>query len=103
MSDLQGQRSEVRKAYTTGSAPEERNMNEVVSLGKIIIFIGVAVVIFGAIVLLLARVTGGKGAPLPGDIVIRRDNIAIYFPIVTMLVASIILTLLAWIVAAFRR
>jgi len=78
-------------------------MNEVASLGKIIIFIGVAVVIFGAIILLLAQVTGGKGAPLPGDIAIRRDHITVYFPIVTMLVVSIILTLLAWIIAAVRR
>lgn len=78
-------------------------MNEVASLGKIIIFIGVAIVIFGVVVLLLARVTGGRGAPLPGDIAIRRDNVTIYFPIVTMLVVSIILTLLAWIIAAARR
>ncbi|HUV03793.1 MAG TPA: DUF2905 domain-containing protein [Armatimonadota bacterium] len=78
-------------------------MNEIASLGKIIIFVGLAVVILGAIVLLLARLTGGKGTLLPGDIVIRRDNVTIYFPIVTMLVVSIILTLLAWIVVTFRR
>ena len=37
---------------------------------------------------------------LPGDIVIERENFRFYFPIVTSIVISIILTLLA---ALFRR
>ncbi len=73
------------------------------SLGKIIIFVGVVIVIFGAIVLLLSRLTGWKGAPLPGDIVIRREHVTIYFPIVTSIVISVVLTLLLWMILAFRR
>lgn len=37
---------------------------------------------------------------LPGDIVIERENFRFYFPIVTSIVISLILTLLA---ALFRR
>jgi Protein of unknown function (DUF2905) len=37
---------------------------------------------------------------LPGDIVINRPGLHIYFPIVTCLVISVILTLLFWI---FRK
>ena len=78
-------------------------MGEAASLGKIIIGIGIAIIIFGAIVLLFSRFTGGKGAPLPGDIVIHRDGVTIYFPIVTMLVISIILTILMRILAWIRK
>jgi formate hydrogenlyase subunit 3/multisubunit Na+/H+ antiporter MnhD subunit len=78
-------------------------MDGIASLGKIIILIGIVIVIFGAVVLVLSYFTRGRGAPLPGDIVIRRDNITIYFPIITSLVISIILTLVLWIVFAYRR
>ncbi len=54
---------------------------------------GVAILLFvvGALVYLFGRVTGGF---LPGDIVIRRENFTLVFPIVTMAVVSIVLTLL---------
>jgi len=78
-------------------------MDGIASFGKAIILIGIVIVIFGAVILLLSRVTGGRGAPLPGDIVIRKDHVTIYFPIITMLVISVILTVVMWLVAAFRR
>lgn len=37
---------------------------------------------------------------LPGDIIIRRENFSFYFPIVTSLLLSIVLSALFWI---FRR
>ncbi len=33
---------------------------------------------------------------LPGDIVIERDNFRFYFPITSMLLISLLLTLLLW-------
>lgn len=78
-------------------------MDGIASIGKTLIFVGVAIIIFGAVVLLLAKLTGGRGALLPGDIVIRRDHTVIYIPIITSIVISIILTLLLWLIAAFRR
>jgi len=54
---------------------------------------GVAVLLFvvGLLVYLFGRATGGF---LPGDIVVRRENFTLVFPIVTMAVVSIVLTLL---------
>lgn len=78
-------------------------MDNVTSLAKIIIFIGVMVAIFGLAMLLFSRLTGGRGAPLPGDIVVHRRNITIYFPIITSIVISVILTLLLWMISALRR
>lgn len=46
----------------------------------------------GAAVYLLGRAGGGF---LPGDIVVRRGNFTLLFPIVTMLVVSIVLTVVA--------
>jgi hypothetical protein len=37
---------------------------------------------------------------LPGDIVIQRDNFTFYFPLVTCLVVSVVLSIILW---AFNR
>jgi len=59
-------------------------------IGKTIILMGVAFIIIGAIVLYAGKLPGiGK---LPGDIVIKRENFTLYFPIVTSLIISLILS-----------
>lgn len=40
---------------------------------------------------------------LPGDIVIERENLRVYFPIVTMIVISIVLSLILSIGSRFFR
>lgn len=67
------------------------------SLAKTLFVVGLLLVALGALVWLLGRAGGGF---LPGDIVVERKNTRIYIPIVTCLVASVVLTLLAWL---FRR
>jgi hypothetical protein len=59
-----------------------------------------ALIIIGAVLLLaglawpwLSRLGLGR---LPGDIVIERDHVRFYFPIVTSLVISLILSLILW-------
>ncbi len=62
------------------------------SLGKFLITLGVTLIVIGALFLFLGRVPWfGR---LPGDIAIRRGNVTFYFPVVTMLILSIILTIL---------
>jgi len=59
--------------------------------------------IIAGIVLLAAGLLLKAGLPLgrlPGDIVIRRGNSAFYFPIVTCIVVSVVLSILA---ALLRR
>ena len=68
------------------------------SFGRMLMFAGAAMMILGALLSLGARVPWlGR---LPGDIVIERPNFRFYFPIVTSILISIILSLIA---AAFRR
>ncbi len=68
-------------------------------LGKTLILIGVVLIVIGAIVLLLERFGLHLGR-LPGDIVWRRGNTTVYFPIVTSLLLSVLLTIIFLI---FRR
>jgi hypothetical protein len=62
-------------------------------LGKVLVALGVLLVVVGGLVWLL----GKAGLPLgrlPGDIHIQRDGASCYFPIVTMIVLSVLLTIL---------
>ena len=63
------------------------------SWGKYIIFIGVAVVIIGIVVYFLGDKLHWIGR-LPGDIRVQRDNFRFYFPITTMILLSLLLTLI---------
>lgn len=67
------------------------------SLGKSLVVLGLLIAACGAVVWLLGRHGGGL---LPGDIVIERKNVRFYFPVVTCIVISVVLSLLAWL---FRR
>ena len=66
---------------------------------------GKFLVILGVVIVLLGLVFWGGFAPkwlgrLPGDIWIERGNSAFYFPIVTCVIISIVLSLL---LSIFRR
>jgi hypothetical protein len=66
-------------------------------LGKILITIGVILVIAGLIVYFAGNKLGWIGH-LPGDIRIEKENFRFYFPITTMILISVTLTLILWIV-----
>ena len=59
-------------------------------LGGIILLLGIALTAFGGL---------GLGR-LPGDLVYRRGNVTVYFPLMTSILLSIALSLLLWL---FRR
>lgn len=72
------------------------------SLGKALILVGGVVVLAGLLALGLGRLMGG-GRLLPGDIVIQRPGFTLLFPIVTSLVLSALLTVILWLLFAWRR
>ncbi len=61
------------------------------SFGRILLIAGGLIAATGILLLLVSRLGIGR---LPGDIFIQRGNFTFYFPLVTMLVISIILTIL---------
>lgn len=68
------------------------------SLGKMLLFFGGIMVVCGALLLLGGRLFGlGR---LPGDIFVQRGNFTFYFPIITCIILSILLTI---ILNLFRR
>src|SRR5581483_736228 len=67
------------------------------SVGRSLILIGVILVALGALITLGDRLPIKLGR-LPGDIVIRGKNSTFYFPIVTSLLVSIVLSLVLWLV-----
>lgn len=68
-------------------------------LAKLLIISGIILVVVGIILLGLDKFSLPLGK-LPGDIVIKRGNFTFYFPVVTCLILSILLSLIFFI---FRR
>ncbi len=68
-------------------------------LGRLLISAGLFLIGAGLLVLLAGRF-GIRLGHLPGDISIRGKNSAFYFPVVTCLLVSLLLSLVLWI---FRR
>lgn len=58
--------------------------------GKMLIVMGLLILLVGALLLLGGKIPGiGR---LPGDILIQRGNFTFYFPVVTAILLSIILS-----------
>jgi hypothetical protein len=69
------------------------------SIGRMLIALGVFLVVLGLIVTVGERLPLRLGR-LPGDIYLRSKHTTFYFPIVTCLLLSLVLSLVMWL---FRR
>jgi len=68
--------------------------------GKWVIGIGVIIILVGIIIYFFHDKLNWIGR-LPGDIRIEKENFRFYFPIVTMVLFSLIGTLIIWIIRKF--
>ena len=66
-------------------------------LGKILIFSGIILIIAGLLVYFAGNKLGWIGH-LPGDIRIVKENVRFYFPITTMILISVVLSVIVWLV-----
>jgi len=67
-------------------------MSPLGSLGKILIIFGAVIAGIGLIMILGDKIPWiGR---LPGDIIIKRDKFTFYFPLMTCIIISLLLTLL---------
>jgi ribose/xylose/arabinose/galactoside ABC-type transport system permease subunit len=63
-------------------------------LGKFLIVLGIIIIALGGLLLLSGKIPWvGR---LPGDIIIHRKNFTFYFPVVTSILLSLLLTLIFW-------
>ena len=66
------------------------------TIGRYLILFGGAIIVIGAVLMLIGRFPGLKIGRLPGDIYIERDGWRFYFPLMTSIILSIILSFVLW-------
>lgn len=71
-------------------------------LGKALLLLGGIIVVVGAALLLAGKLNLPLGR-LPGDIVYRGKNSVFYFPIVTCILVSVVLSLILWLFGRGHR
>lgn len=67
------------------------------NIRRVLIIIGALVLVAGIAWPWLSRLALGH---LPGDIVVKKGHVVFYFPIVTSIIVSAVVTLLLWL---FRK
>jgi uncharacterized membrane protein len=73
-----------------------------VEVGKNIIFLGIVIVIIGIILTFSDKLPFNLGR-LPGDIVYKKESLSFYFPITTLIIVSIVLSLILYLFGKFFR
>ena len=77
-------------------------MDPLRELGRALLILGAVSAIVGGLLYLGTRLPFRLGR-LPGDIIHRGEHTTFYFPIVTCLVISVVLSILFWLFSNFRR
>ena len=70
--------------------------------GKLLIGLGLLLLAVGIVLTLLGRTNLPLGR-LPGDIIYRGKNTTFYFPLVTSLLISVVLSLLLYFLGRWKR
>jgi hypothetical protein len=63
-------------------------------MARFLITLGLVILVIGLLWPYLSRLGLGR---LPGDIVIERENMTFYFPLMTCLLVSLLLSLVLWV------
>jgi hypothetical protein len=71
--------------------------------GKFLVIAGAVFVILGLLLMASSKFSFFGLGRLPGDITYKSKNVTFYFPIVTCLVLSGVLTLVLWLVSLLTR
>jgi hypothetical protein len=70
-------------------------------LGRALLLFGIVLSTVGLLVLWSPKVPWiGR---LPGDIAIRRDGFSFYFPLTSCLLASVVVSVVLWLISRFRQ
>ena len=77
-------------------------MDPLRDLGRLLLILGAVIAIVGALLYFGARLPFRLGR-LPGDIIHRGEHTTFYFPIVSCLVISFVLSVILWFFSNLRR
>jgi hypothetical protein len=64
-------------------------------MARFLIVLGLVILVIGLLWSYLSQIGLGR---LPGDIVIERENMTFYFPLMTCLLLSVLFSLVFWVV-----
>ena len=65
-------------------------------LGRSLLILGCIIAFAGAVLMFSGKLPWlGK---LPGDIYVKKENFAVFFPITTCILASLIISLILWLI-----
>jgi len=76
-------------------------MSDLSSLGKLVAMAGAALLVFGGLIWLAGRIPAL--GHLPGDIRLQRGNVSCFFPLTTMIIVSVLLTVILNIILRLLR
>ena len=78
------------------------NSGDMGDLGRMLVLLGGLLLVLGLVLILAGKVNLPIGR-MPGDIVVRGKNTTFYFPLMTSIVLSVLLSLVLWMVNRMRR
>jgi hypothetical protein len=64
-------------------------------MARFLVVLGLVLLLAGLLWPYLSQIGLGR---LPGDIVIQRENVTVYFPLMTCLLLSVLFSLVLWVV-----
>jgi len=77
-------------------------MEPIQQLGRLLLSVGAMFILIGALFYLGPKLPFRLGR-LPGDIIHRGEHGTFYFPLVSCLVISVVISLILWLINQFRR
>ncbi len=72
-------------------------------IGRTLVIMGVIIVVVGLFLIVAEKVNLPLLGKLPGDIYIRRKNFQFYFPIVTSIILSLVLSFIFYLISYFSK
>ncbi len=76
-------------------------MSDLSTLGKFVAIAGAALLVLGGLIWLAGRIP--VLGHLPGDIRLQRGNVSCFFPLTTMIIVSVLLTVILNIILRLLR
>ena len=69
------------------------------TIGRYLILLGIVIATFGVVLILAGKFPGLRIGRLPGDIYIQRDGWRFYFPLMTSILLSVLLSFVLWLIS----
>ena len=69
------------------------------TIGRYLVLLGAGIAVIGFLLIVAGRFPGFKIGRLPGDIYIERGHWRFYFPLMTSILLSVLLSFILWLVS----